>query len=89
MKAKVIKAYTDRIDGMVRFPGESVTLTEARAGELSQGGYVEIEGESAKPEGGRPDYGPMSYADLREAAKAAGISPAGKKAELIAALKAL
>ncbi len=41
MKASVTKAYTDRETGIVHCPGESVDLSEARAAELAQGGYVE------------------------------------------------
>ncbi len=87
MKAKVIKAYTDRLDNVVRFPGDTVTLTESRAAELSWGGYVEPEGGAEKAE--KPDYGSMAYADLKQAAKAAGIPATGKKADLVAALEAL
>ncbi len=96
MKAKVTKAYTDRLDGVVRLPGESVELSEARAAELAAGGYVEVETAAAPPEkaekvekAGKPDYGSMSYADLKQAAKAAGIPATGKKADLAAALGAL
>lgn len=90
MKAKVTKAYTDRLDGAVRLPGESVELSEARAAELAAGGYVEVETAAAPPEKAeKPDYGSMAYADLKQAAKAAGIPAAGKKADLVAALEAL
>ncbi len=90
MKAKVIKAYTDRLDGVVRLPGESVELSEARAAELAAGGYVETVAAAKAPEkAGKPDYGSMSYAGLKQAAKAAGIPATGKKADLVAALGAL
>ncbi len=90
MKAKVTKAYTDRLDGAVRLPGESVELSEARAAELVAGGYVEVETAAVSPEKAeKPDYGSMSYADLKKAAKAAGIPATGKKADLVAALEAL
>ena len=87
MKAKVIKAYTDRIENIVRLPGSTVELSAARAGELAEGGYVEVSGGAGKAE--KPDYGSMAYADLKKAAKAAGIPTAGKKADLVAALEAL
>lgn len=41
MKAKVITAYIDRITNELHKPGEEVELTEARAKELSAGGFVE------------------------------------------------
>ena len=87
MKAKVIKAYTDRIDNIVRFPGESVELSAVRAGELAEGGYVEVSGGAERAE--KPDYGSMAYNDLKKAAKAAGIPASGKRNDLVAALEAL
>lgn len=42
MKAKVITAYIDRITNELHKPGEEVELTEARAKELSAGGFVEV-----------------------------------------------
>lgn len=87
MKAKVLKAYTDRLENIVRFPGDHVELSAARAAELSAGGFVEVAGEVEKAE--KPDYGSMAYNDLKKAAKAAGIPTTGKKADLIAALEAL
>lgn len=89
--AKVVKAYTDRLTGTVRVPGDSVELTDERAAELSAGGFVELSAQEAAPVGQpvKPDYSAMSYAELKEAAKAAGIPAAGKKAALIAALGAL
>lgn len=41
MRAKVISAYTDRLDGAVHLPDEVVELTESRAKELADGGFVE------------------------------------------------
>ena len=87
MKAKVIKAYTDRLDAVVRLVGDEVELTETRAAELSAGGFVEVEGTDRKA--AKPAYGSMAYADLKKAAKEAGIPTTGKKADLIAALEAL
>lgn len=43
MKASVIKAYTDRLDGKVHFVGDTVELTAERADELGKGGFVEVE----------------------------------------------
>ncbi len=52
MKAKVTKAYTDRLDGVVRLPGESA--------ELAAGGYVEPVAAAQAPEkAGKPDYDSM------------------------------
>ena len=87
MKAKVIKSYTDRLDAVVRLAGDEVELTESRAAELSTGGFVEVEDTDGKA--AKPDYGSMAYADLKKAAKEAGIPTTGKKADLIAALEAL
>ncbi len=87
MKAKVLKAYTDRLDAIVRLVGDEVELTEARAAELSASGFVEVDG--AAGQAAKPDYGSMAYADLKKAAKEAGIPATGKKADLIAALEAL
>lgn len=87
MKAKVIKAYTDRLDAVVRLAGDEVELTESRAAELSAGGFVEVV--KAAGQAGKPDYGSMAYADLKKAAKEAGIPTTGKKADLVAALEAL
>lgn len=87
MKAKVIKAYTDRLDAVVRLVGDEVELTESRAAELSAGGFVEVEDTDVKAV--KPAYGSMAYADLKKAAREAGIPTTGKKADLIAALEAL
>lgn len=87
MKVKVIKAYTDRLENIVRFPGDVVSLSSTRAKELLESGYVECEVKSDMPQ--KPDYGSMAYAELKAAAKAAGISTAGKKADLVAALESL
>ncbi len=41
MKANVISAYTDRETGEPHRVGEQVELTDARAAELSERGFVE------------------------------------------------
>ena len=86
MKAKVLKAYTDRLDAVVHLAGDVVELTGDRAAELAGGGYVVA---LAQTESGKPDYGSMSYNDLKKAAKAAGVPTTGKKADLVSALEAL
>ncbi len=43
MKAKVIVPYIDRITDELHKAGETVELTQARADELSKGGFVEVE----------------------------------------------
>ena len=48
MKAEVIKAYKDRITGDLHLRGAIVDVTDARAKELSEGGFVKIK-EAAKP----------------------------------------
>lgn len=48
MLCKVITAYTDRITDEVHFKGEEVELTDARAAELSAGGYVEMPAEAPR-----------------------------------------
>lgn len=48
MKAFVIKNYTDRITGQVRFSDTIVELTDERFGELSRKGYV-ITPQKAEP----------------------------------------
>ena len=87
MKVKVLKAYTDRLDAVVHLAGDVVELTGDRAAELGAGGYVEVA--PAATDDARPDYGSMSYNDLKKAAKAAGVPTTGKKADLVAALEAL
>lgn len=46
MKATVISAYTDRLDGSLHLKGDVVELTDERAAELSKKGIVEL---AAKP----------------------------------------
>lgn len=46
MKATVLSAYTDRLDGNVHYKGETVELTAERGRELADKGIVELE---AKP----------------------------------------
>ena len=40
MKAIVTRAYTDRLDSTVHYPGQEVNLSEARLAELSAAGFV-------------------------------------------------
>ena len=40
-KARVIRAYTDRVDSKVHLKGEEVELNSDRLVELEQGGFVE------------------------------------------------
>jgi hypothetical protein len=49
MKATVTMAYTDRETGAVHLAGEIVELSDARAEELEQGGYVKAEKAAPKP----------------------------------------
>lgn len=52
-KALVIKAYTDKVDGIVHLKGEEVELTADRLAELSESGFVESIGKPApKPKKG-------------------------------------
>ena len=48
MLCKVIVAYTDRITDEVHMSGEEVELTDARAAELSEGGFVEMPAKTVK-----------------------------------------
>lgn len=59
MKAKVITAYIDRITEELHKPGEEVELTEARAKELAEGGFVEV----AKAAPKRPRKSPAKKAE--------------------------
>lgn len=43
MKARVIRAYKDRVDGSVHYPNTRVELTAERLGELAGKGFVEAE----------------------------------------------
>lgn len=101
MKAKVLKAYTDRETREVRLAGDEVELTEARLAELSVGGFVEAaqpDAEAAEaPAGGEPpaDEAPaladMTNAELRAYIEKRGGKPPKKanKAALVAAAGAL
>ena len=69
MKARVIRAYKDRVDGSVHYPNTTVDLSEKRLGELAGKGFVEP-GE-AEPAGdaegpGAPDLEAMTAAQLRD-----------------------
>lgn len=43
MKANVIKPYIDRETGVLHAAGEAVELTDSRAAELAEGGFVKAE----------------------------------------------
>lgn len=57
MNAHVITNYVDRVTGELHLEGERVTLTDARAAELSAGGFVRCEQATSTHE--------MSAAELR------------------------
>jgi hypothetical protein len=48
MLCKVTMHYTDRLSDEVHYIGEEVELTDSRAAELSEGGYVEMPAEAAQ-----------------------------------------
>ena len=58
MKARVIRAYTDRLDGTIRCLGTTVDLSEARMRELSSRGFVEPNDVDASQEAGAQDVEP-------------------------------
>lgn len=43
MRARVTRAYTDRLDGTVHLPGEDVDITDERAWELASKGFVDAD----------------------------------------------
>lgn len=70
MRARVVRAYTDRIDRAVHQAGSEVELSEARAEELEGKGFVTRLGARTDPgaadgQGGEPDLGQMTAAQLR------------------------
>lgn len=93
MKARVIRAYRDRVDGSVHCPNTRVELSEERLRELAGRGFVEAEG--AEPadgagapgaeEGAAPDLGAMTAAQLRDLiAERGGTAPRrATKAQLL------
>lgn len=69
MKARVIRAYRDRVDGSVHCPNTRVELSEERLRELAGKGFVERAegGADATDDGGAaPDLGAMTAAQLRD-----------------------
>ena len=71
MKASVIRAYKDRVDGSVHYPNTTVELSEERLGELAGKGFVEPTDAPADG-GGHPvggdaaDLEAMTAAQLRD-----------------------
>lgn len=84
MKAKVTRAYIDRITGAMHLKGDDVELTSERAAELSAGGFVEVERTA-------PDFESMTVKQLKERIAAAGgeFPDRAKKAELVEIAKGL
>ena len=84
MKAKVTRAYIDRITGAMCLKGDEVELTDERAAELSAGGFVEVERTA-------PDLDGMTVKQLKEliAAKGGEFPDRVKKAELVEIAKGL
>lgn len=71
MKARVIRAYRDRVDGSVHYPNTTVELTAERLGELSGKGFVEptdapADGGASSGDGDAADLGAMTAAQLRD-----------------------
>ena len=64
MKARVIRAYKDRVDGSVHYPNTTVELSEERLGELAGKGFVEPTDTPA--DGDAADLGAMTAAQLRD-----------------------
>ena len=48
MDAKVLKRFKDRITGDIREVGETISVTEARAKELKEGGFVDFDAPAPK-----------------------------------------
>lgn len=49
-KARVVRAYTDRLDDTLHLVGDEVELTDARLVELQEGGFViPLEKKPSKP----------------------------------------
>lgn len=68
MRARVTRAYTDRVDGSVHYPNTTVELTDERAAELSARGFVEPAPGAAAPPAEEPatDLDAMTAAQLRD-----------------------
>lgn len=94
MRARVIRAYIDRIDGSVHYPNTTVELTEGRAAELSGKGFVEADEEptgATEDAGDEPDLGAMTTAQLRDLiAERGGAAPKrATKAQLLSIARGL
>lgn len=81
MRARVTRAYTDRVDGSVHYPNMTVELTDERAAELSARGFVE----PAPADEPTDDLGAMTAAQLRDLiAERGGTAPKrATKAQLL------
>lgn len=71
MKARVIRAYKDRVDGSVHYPNTTVELTAERLGELAGKGFVEpfdtpADGGGHSGDGDADDLEAMTAAQLRD-----------------------
>lgn len=88
MRAEVIVSYTDRITGDVHFAGSSVELTEARARELAEGGFVRAD---LPAEDAAAGVESMTMAELRDYIEEHGQkAPKGaRKADLLRIAKAI
>ena len=86
MKAKVLKAYTDRLDKSVHLEGETVELTAERSLELSAKGVVEPIPDAAPAPAADDagDLGEMTVKELRAyiAAHGGAAPDRARKAEL-------
>lgn len=67
MRARVTRAYTDRIDGTLHCLGTTVDLSEDRLAELSARGFVEAMGDVPVPDTDGPaaDLSGLTVAELR------------------------
>lgn len=90
MRARVVRAYTDRIDRTVHQTGSEVVLPESRAKELEGKGFVRRLGAEPDPgeadgQGGAPDLEQMTAAQLRDLiAERGGTAPKrANKAQLL------
>lgn len=93
MRARVTRAYTDRLDGSVHYPNTTVELTDERAAELSARGFVEPAPGAAPPpaEEAAADLGAMTAAQLRDLiAERGGSAPKrATKAQLLSIARGL
>lgn len=98
MRARVLNAYTDRIDMTVHHAGSEVDLSGERLAELEGKGFVEALAPGAGPAPGAPDAAEpaaeleaMTAAGLREYISGRGYEPPARarKGELLAIAKGL